>query len=252
MNVGIIGAGNMARAIVAGLGRPVLVTDGGSGRANEVAALSGGEAVAGNAELAARCDVLFLCHKPAQLAEVAAEIAGYSGTVVSVLAATPVATVKQALPAARVVRIMPNTPVEARDGVIVVSEASDTDDDALERIEALLEALGSIERVPEEQMELATAIGGCAPAFYALFAQRLAEAAAARGMAPEQAARIAGDTLAGTGAVARLRSYDMAAVQREVASPGGLTERALESFDENGLSRLIDRAVGAVLGEASR
>lgn len=252
MELGIIGAGNMARAIVAGLARPVLVTDGGSGRAMTLAAQCGGEAVAGNAELARRCEMLFLCHKPAQLTQVAAEIDGYAGTVVSVLAATPVATVKQLLPAAHVVRIMPNTPVEAREGVIVVSGASDTSDGALERVERLLEPLGSLERVPEELMELATAIGGCGPAFFALFAQRLAEAAVTRGMDPLQAARIAGDTLAGTGAIARLRAFDMAVVQQEVASPGGLTERALKSLDENGLAHLVDGAVSAVLREDSR
>lgn len=238
----------MARAIAAGLERPFLITDSGSGRAAAVASELGGEAAAGNSDLAARCQTVFLCHKPAQLGDVAGEIEGFSGLLVSVLAATPVQALKQAFPSATVVRIMPNTPVEAHDGVIVVSEGSDGGEDVRGQIAELLAPLGSVEYVSEDQMELATAIGGCAPAFFALFAQRLAEAATARGMDPAQSLRIAGNTLAGTGAVVRLRGFDMAAVQREVASPGGLTERALESFDQNGLANLIDAAVDAVLG----
>ncbi len=239
----------MARAIASGMGRPFFVTDSGSGRATELASNLGGEVLASNTELAARSDLIFLCHKPAALAEVSSELVDYSGTIVSVLAATSVAQLRQQLPNAKIVRVMPNTPVELGEGVVIVSLDSDAGSDLPVAVEEVLSALGAIEYVPEEQMELATAIGGCAPAFFALFAQRLAEAAVARGMDPQQALAIVGGTLTGTGALALDRSYDLTAVQREVASPGGLTERALQSFDDNGLSSLIDSAVDAVLGK---
>ena len=68
---GLIGAGNMASALARGIGEPVLVHDvdeaQGAGAGREL----GGEAVASNAELAERADALVLCHKPAQLEEVA-------------------------------------------------------------------------------------------------------------------------------------------------------------------------------------
>lgn len=242
----------MARAIASGIRQPFAVTDSGSGRATEIAADLGGTALSNNAELAASCDAIFLCHKPAALETVARELSDYAGTIISVLAATPVESLKGQYPHAKVVRVMPNTPVELGEGVVIVSQASDTAEHLPSAVEQLLESLGTIEFVPEEQMELATAIGGCAPAFYALFAQRLAESAVARGMDPQQALTIAGGTLTGTGALAMARGYDLPAVQREVASPGGLTERALQSFDENGLSELIDRAVDAVLGKGDQ
>ena len=146
-------------------------------------------------------------------------------------------------------RIMPNTPVEFGAGVICASESSAGDSDTRDIAVHLLGKLGTVEWVPEAQMEVATAIGGCAPAFYALFAERLTNAAVARGMDPGQAARVAGDTLFGAGRILREREYDAAAVQSEVASPGGLTERALASFDANGLADIVDRAVDAVLGK---
>ena len=71
MRVGLIGAGNMARALARGWGEPVLVSDAGSGRARALAEELGGEAVDSNLEVARAAELVVLCHKPAQLAEVA-------------------------------------------------------------------------------------------------------------------------------------------------------------------------------------
>ena len=73
----------MARALALGWGEPVLCTDSGSGRAKELAALVGGEAVASNRDLAERADVVILAHKPAQLQAVAEEIGDAPRVVVS-------------------------------------------------------------------------------------------------------------------------------------------------------------------------
>ena len=62
----------MARALARGWGRPVLCTDALPERAGALAAEIGGEALASNAELAERADLVVLCHKPAQLEPVAA------------------------------------------------------------------------------------------------------------------------------------------------------------------------------------
>ena len=87
MQVGLIGAGNMACALARGWGEPVLCTDSGSGRAQALAAELGGEAVAPTRELAERADVVVLAHKPAQLAAVAREIGRPRKAVVSLLGA---------------------------------------------------------------------------------------------------------------------------------------------------------------------
>src|SRR5579884_828400 len=99
MQVGLIGAGNMARALARGWGEPVLVSDAGSGRARQLAEELGGEAFTSNLEVAERADLVVLCHKPAQLAAVAAEIAGSAGAVASVLGPTPIAALKESYPA---------------------------------------------------------------------------------------------------------------------------------------------------------
>ena len=97
MQIGFIGSGNMARAIAVGLGKPALFADSGSGRAIALAEELGGSA-ARVADVAAGSDVLFLCHKPSQLEAVADEVGAFGGTVVSVLAATPLNQLRGAYP----------------------------------------------------------------------------------------------------------------------------------------------------------
>src|SRR4051794_35680377 len=116
MKIGLIGSGNMARALVRGWGEPVLCTDGGSGRGAALAAEVGGEAVATNAELAERADLVILAHKPYQLEAVAREAGGRAKAVASVLGGTTLEQLQAAWPQAPVVRTMPNTPVEVRRG----------------------------------------------------------------------------------------------------------------------------------------
>ena len=86
MQVGLIGAGNMARALARGWGRPVLCADPVAERARALAAETGGEALTSNAEVAERAELVVLCHKPSQLKDVAHEVAPHARAVASILA----------------------------------------------------------------------------------------------------------------------------------------------------------------------
>ena len=119
MQLGLIGAGSMARGLALGWGRPLLCTDVVAERARALAEEVGGEAVASGAELARRAELVVLCHKPAQLSAVAAELAPHAKAVDSILAATPLADVKAAYPDRPVYRALPSTPVEVRQGAVV-------------------------------------------------------------------------------------------------------------------------------------
>src|SRR5271168_2570537 len=119
MKIGLVGCGNMARALARGWGRPLLCADPLADRARALAAEVGGEAVEDNAELARRAELLVLCHKPAQLAAVAAEIGPGDTPVASILAATPLASLREAYPGRPVYRFIPSLPVEVRQGAVV-------------------------------------------------------------------------------------------------------------------------------------
>src|SRR5207248_4479268 len=98
MQLGIIGAGNMARALARGWREPVLVSDSGSGsgRAQALAAEVGGEALASNLAVAERAELVVLCHKPAQPHLVAGEIAPAARALLSVLGGVNMAALQEA------------------------------------------------------------------------------------------------------------------------------------------------------------
>jgi pyrroline-5-carboxylate reductase len=247
MKVGLIGAGNMARAIARGWGDPVLCSDSGSGRAAALVAELGGEALS-NAEVAERADLVVLCHKPYQLDEVAEEIAGRATAVASVLGATPTAALRSAYPEAQVFRMMPNTPVEIRQGIVCYARGDGDVDAALEaQVVALFERLGRVVSLPESQLEAATAAMGVGPAYVALVAEAQVDAAVRHGLPAPLASELVAGTLAGTAALLAERSYDTLAVRREVTSPGGSTARGLDALERNGLRAAFQAAADAVI-----
>ncbi len=215
----------------------MLFTDSGSGRARELAGELGGETVA-NRELAERADVVVLAVKPARLDEVAPELGG-AKVVVSLLGATSLERVRGAFPGAEVVRVMPNVGVEVRRGVLCV--AGEPDDE----LRRLLEGLGHVVELPDEQFDAATAVMGCAPAYLALAVEAIADAGAADGLDAELARELVVETTAGTAELLRVRHP--ADVRKAVASPGGSTEAGLEALDREGAREAFEAAVRASL-----
>lgn len=241
MIVGFVGSGNMAAAMARGLQGTVdamLFTDSGSGRAGELAAELGGEAVASNRELAERADLVVLAVKPAKLGAAAEELGG-AKAVISLLGATSLQMLRKAFPEAEVVRVMPNVGVEVRKGVLCV--AGDLDS----AVRGLLEGLGHVVDLPDSQFDAATAVMGCAPAYLALAVEAIADAGAADGLDPELARRLVVETAVGTAEL--LRAQHPADLRRAVASPGGSTEAGLEALDREGAREAFEAAVLASL-----
>lgn len=231
----------MAAAMARGLhgeADGLLFSDSGSGRAAELAAELGGEAVTSNSELAERADVVVLAVKPARLEEVAGELGG-AKVVVSLLGATSLDRVRGVFPSAEVVRVMPNVGVEVRKGVLCVAGELDAE------LKAMLEGLGHVVELPDSQFDAATAVMGCAPAYLALAVEAIADAGAAGGLDEELARELVVETTAGTAELLRVRHP--ADVRKAVASPGGSTEAGLEALDREGAREAFEAAVRASL-----
>jgi pyrroline-5-carboxylate reductase len=247
MQVGLIGAGNIALALARGWGEPVLVSDSGSGRARELASELGGEALDSRA-VAERADLVVLCHKPAQLATVAEQIRDRVKAVASVLGGVPIAALQDAYPSVPVFRLMPNTPVEVRRGVICYAPTPGIDPAVEQDVLALFERLGSLVRLPEATFEAATAVSGVGPAYLALLAEAQIDAAVRHGLPVAIADKITVETMEGTAALLAQRGYDTHAVRREVTSPGGSTARGLAALERAGVRAAFQDAMDAVAG----
>src|SRR2546423_2087985 len=240
--LGLVGSGNMARALARGWGEPVYATDSGSGRAKRLVGEVGGEALRSNADIAQRADAIVLCHKPYQLEDVAAEAAAHAHHVISVLGGVPLARLRGAYPNATVVRAMPNTPVEIRQGITVLA-----DGDGVEEARPLFERVGHVFVVPEALMEAATATMGVTPAYVALLIEAHVDAAIKHGLPGALATDLALEAFAGSTALVRARGGDTLAVRREVTSPGGSTARGLAALEAAGVRAALLEAMKAVV-----
>lgn len=246
MQVGLIGCGNMARGIARGWGRPVLGTDVAPGRAQALVDELGGEVAGSNAQLAQRADLVLLCHKPGQLAEVAAEVAPHAKAVASILGGVALADLKAAYPDRPVYRLLPSTPVELRQGIVV--RAADKPQALDADVAALFGELGTLVEVPDALVDVAMGLMSCAPAYVALLVEAQVDAGVRRGLTPDVAAQMVVQTFAGTAALLAQRGYDTLAVRREVTSPGGSTARGLAALERAGIRPAFDDALAAVLG----
>jgi pyrroline-5-carboxylate reductase len=251
MKVGLIGAGNMAHAMARGWGEPVLCSDNGSGRAEALVAELGGRA-ASNREVAAEADLVVLCHKPAQVDTVAREIDGDAKAVASVLGGVGAGYLATAYEGVPTFKLMPNTPVEVRQGVILYSPRQGVDPELEHDVLALFERLGSVVTVPESLLSVAAAVMSVGPAYQALLAEAQIDAAVRHGLAPALASQLVTDTMAGTATLLRTRDYDTLAVRREVTSPGGTTARGLAALERGGIRAAFQDAIDSICGEPSR
>lgn len=244
MQIGLIGSGNMARAMVRGWGEPVLCTDALPERAAALAAEVGGEAISSNAELAERADLVILCHKPQQLEAVAIQVAPHAKAVASILGGVPLSELNQAYGTIPVHRFMPSTPVEVRQGVVIHA----ADGAADEAVLSLFRRLGTLVTLPESQVDVAMALMSCAPAYWALLAEAQIDAGVRRGLPADQAAELVAQTMGGTAALLQTQNYDTLAVRRAVTSPGGSTAKGLDALERAGVRSAFSDAIDAVLG----
>src|SRR5438128_4356 len=258
MQIGLIGCGNMARALARGWQRPVVCSDPIAARAETLAGEVGGEALPSNADVARRADLVVLCHKPAQLHEVAAEASPHARAIASILAVTPLAALRGAYPDRPVYRFIPSLPVEIRQGAVVqAADSHDGDGDERSRVgggerqlddavHALFAELGTLVVLDDSLVDVAMGLMSCGPAYVALVAEAQVDAGVRRGIPAAQGAPLVVQTLAGTAELIRRRDHDMISVRREVTPPGGVTARGLDALERAGLRSAFSDALDAV------
>jgi pyrroline-5-carboxylate reductase len=241
MIVGFCGSGNMASAIArgwAGRWEQMLFSDADGEKARRLAGELGGEAVGSNAELAERADVVVLAVKPGALQQAAGELTD-ARAVVSILGATSLESVRAAFPDAKVGRVMPNLAVEVGQGVLCI--AGDFGPELREK----LSLLGSVVDLPDSQFDVATALMGCSPAYFALVAEALVQAGVGAGLEPELVEKLVIEAAAGTGSLMRVRRP--ADLRIAVTSPGGSTEAGLDALEREDARGAFEAAVRASL-----
>ncbi len=251
--LGVIGVGNMGEAILRGVvGSNVLPHNAiiaAEPRLEQRQMLTrelGISAVAENAEAAGAGHVL-LCVKPQTMDAVLEEIApavGDEAVVISIAAGVPTARIDAKLGGkGRIVRVMPNTPMLIGAGVSALCAGPRAGEGELDWTRRLFAASGKTVALDEAQMDAATAVSGSGPAYFFYLIEAMIGAGVAEGLDPEVARELAVQT--GAGALAMLEQTGEApeVLRARVTSPGGTTQKAIETMESGDVQRQVIRAV---------
>ncbi len=213
-----------------------------------------GITVAGaNADLARRCDLIFICVRPPDVQRVLEDIVpalGGDTHLVSIAAAPDLGYLENAYPGP-VTRAMPSILSEVGRGTTLICHGSRVNAAEAERVERLFSALGPVFRTAEANLAAATVISGCGPALIAAIAEELVPAVV-RGsdLTRDAAARLVRETLIGTAAYVETTGTDFEDLIRRVATPGGITETGVASLRED-LPPVLDAMVERMLARSA-
>ncbi len=195
--------------------------------------------------------VVILAVKPQQMDEaavLAARFVGPGTAFLSVAAGKTIGYFAGHLGAgAAILRAMPNTPAAIGQGITVVCPNAAVTAAQTETCKALLAAVGEVVTVEDEALlDPVTAVSGSGPAYVFLLIECMAEAGVEAGLPAEVAGRLALATVAGAGQLAMHGGESPAQLRKNVTSPGGTTQAALEVLmAKDGLQPLVTRAVAA-------
>ena len=251
-----IGGGNMGQAIIGGLisaghsASRIRVSDKLQDSRSRCAEAFNVATFADNLSAVEGADVVILAVKPQQMREVAERLTGGArpGPVfISIAAGVPIGQLESWLGAdAAVVRCMPNTPALVQAGAAALCANRNVTSAQRAQSAQILEAVGiAVWLEDEAQMDAVTALSGSGPAYFFLLLELLEEGAAELGLPRDIARRLAVQTAYGAASLAKHASTDPATLRRQVTSPGGTTERALASFEADGLKEVVARALAA-------
>ncbi|WP_119422160.1 pyrroline-5-carboxylate reductase [Desertibaculum subflavum] len=196
-------------------------------------------------------DIVLIAVKPQSMAEAAPPLrrfAGTGATYLSIAAGKTIAGFEAALgPGTAIVRAMPNTPAAVGRGITVLCANANVTAAARETCGELLRAVGEVAWVEDEAlMDPVTAVSGSGPAYVFLLIEELAAAGVAAGLKPDLAMQLARATVSGAGELARQAAESPTELRKNVTSPGGTTQAALEVLmAPDGLKPLMTRAVAA-------
>ena len=241
--VGIIGLGNLGKALAEMLiRRPDIKVIGSVRRPEHLRALTiqlpEVEVVDNNAEVIANSNVLILAVKPNQMRDVCAGISSHICLpIISVAAAVPLNKLHQWLPhKSAIIRCMPNLPCSIGAGVVPYYSYQPTDD--------LMQDIFAPNRViamdNDAEIDAATVISGCGPAFISWFSDQLYKIGQMRIPDAKLQSMIA-QTICGTGLL--LETKSSATIMKEVASPKGATEAALRLLQDGAMETYIHTAL---------
>jgi pyrroline-5-carboxylate reductase len=258
INIGLIGGGNMARALVRGLlrgGHPaqrISIAEPDAAQRQLVAAIDPALLMdANNTPVAQNAAILVLAVKPQVLPEVAMALAGQrrpaGQLVMSVAAGVTLGSLAGWLGVTTpLVRVMPNQPATIGAGVSALAASAAVDASGREMAGYVAGTTGRALWLPDEAlMDAVTAVSGSGPAYFYLLMEHMERTAADLGLPADLAAALVRETALGAARVVIETKVEPGSLRATVTSPGGTTAAALRVFEQADLAGIVQQALTA-------
>jgi len=253
--LGVIGAGNMAEAILkaelhSGFLTPpeIVVADVRQERRQKLAGELGVSWAPDNL-VPAHCPRILLSVKPQNVDDVLdeiAEVVDHDALVISICAGVPTSHIDKKLAGkGHIVRVMPNTPMLVGAGMSGIAAGPRATDDDVQWTEGLFAASGKTVPVDECMMDTVTGVSGTGPAYFFYVIEALIAAGQADGLSYEFAYQLAVQTCAGAAKLLAETGRRPEDLRAQVTSPNGTTQRAMETLDDAGTKDVWINAVRA-------
>lgn len=252
-NISFIGGGNMAQALIGGLiarGLPatrIIVSD----PVEKVRLLLAEKEVNvtdDNIAAIKHADIVVFAVKPQVLADVLKPLQGLldGKLVISIVAGAEIATLSSLLGTDRIVRVMPNTPALVQTGAHGLFANADMSTADRELASQVLASTGlTIWVNSEAQIDAVTAVSGSGPAYFFYMMESMIRAGVNLGLDEKVATALTLQTALGAAQMAITSANTPAELRKNVTSPNGTTQAALEVFDQAQISQNIQAALAA-------
>ena len=256
--VGLIGGGNMARAIAGGLLRggmhatDILISEPRPAQCEILRQeLYGAMVTEDNVVVAAQAETLVFAVKPQILKDVCSGLAttvqNHKPLIISIAAGPCIDDIDAWLGGGmRVVRVMPNQPALIDQGISALFANERTDDEGRNLAEKIMSAVGQFVWLDSESlMDAVTAVSGTGPAYFYLLIDIMIESAIAFGIDTQTARSLAVETARGATALAAAETESMSSLIERVRSPGGTTTAAFDCLDAADVRGIFAKAIQA-------
>ena len=255
--IGFIGGGNMASSLLSGLiasghsPQHLWVSDVNPEALKSLAETLHVNTSINNADVINAVDVVVLAVKPQILNEVAINAAPLiqqkKSLVVSIAAGISQTSLSQWLGAeTAIVRCMPNTPALVLTGATALHANTQVNAEQHDLAENIMRSVGIALWVDDESdLDAVTAVSGSGPAYYFLLMEAMEKAALELGLSETTARLLVQQTALGAAKIALESSESPEQLRKRVTSPGGTTQRAIETFEQGGFTELVSKALHA-------
>lgn len=242
MNIGIIGYGNIAEAMVEGILKKgydpntILVSSRNEKKIKKAINELHIQVTRNNLKVVEHADILIIAVKPMNLKEVLVEIKDHfkdNQILISVVSSIEVQAMEAVLGRKKIIRAMLNTPVMVSEGMSALSVNEFVDHDDIKNAYDLFSSFGAVDVVEERYMDVITAISGTSPAYVFMMIEAMSDGGVLMGMPRRMAYKMAAQAVKGAAKLVLESDLHPGALKDMVCSPGGSTIDGVYTLESN-------------------